>query len=147
MRSSKPEPCPASITDFTPSFSTQTLWAFLTDCTQVLLHPPSPKHPDCMCSPLSPPAAVCLKHDPTIIRQSPAGPSLARGDTHEATKYIIFKDIFVNGGRVSPTLYPYLTEKCDMSYIYIYGKHSPEDLIQETGPCICLVLSDSTYCI
>lgn len=32
-------------------------------------------------------------------------------------------------------------------YINIYGKHSPEDLIQETGPCICLVLSDSTYCI
>ena len=82
-------------------FHTQTLWAFLTVPTQALLHPhththtphtpTTPQHPDCMCSLLSPPAAVYLIHDPTIIRQSPAGPFLARGDTHGDNKIYYFQ--------------------------------------------------------
>lgn len=78
----------ASINNFTPSHGTQTFWVFLTLCTHA-----SPQHqnPDCICSPLSPAAAVYLIHDPAIIRQSPVGPFLAWGDRGKATKYIIFQ--------------------------------------------------------
>lgn len=78
----------ASITNFTLSHGTQTFWVFLTVCTHA-----SPQHqnPDCIHTPLSPAAAVYLIHDPAIIRQSPVGPFLARGDKGRATKYIIFR--------------------------------------------------------
>lgn len=114
LRSSKYDPWSASITDFTPSLSTQTLWAFLTDSTQALVPPP----PASRLYVLSPPAAVYLIHDPTIIRQSPVGPFLAQGDTHGATKYIIFKEIFVNGGSVGQIFSPYFTKKCDMQCVW-----------------------------
>lgn len=90
LMSSEYDPRSASITEFTPSLSTQTLWAFLTDSTQALVRP-APQHPDCMYSPLSPPAAVCLIHDPTIIRQSLVGPFLAQGDTHGDNKIYYFQ--------------------------------------------------------
>lgn len=115
LRSSKYDPWSSSIIDFTPSLSTQTLWAFLTDSTQALVPPPPPASRLYV---LSPPAAVYLIHDPTIIRQSPVGPFLAQGDTHGATKYIIFKEIFVDGGSVRQTFSPYFTKKCDMQYIW-----------------------------
>lgn len=54
-------------------------------------HPQPPKHPDCMYSPLSPPAAVHLIHDPTIIRQSSAGPFPAQGDTHDDSEIYYFQ--------------------------------------------------------
>lgn len=45
-----------------------------------------------MYSPLSPPAAVHLIHDPTIVRRSSAQAlSVARGDTHDDNKIYSFQ--------------------------------------------------------
>lgn len=45
-------------------------------------------------SPLSPPAAVCLIHDPTIVRRSPVGPfSSPRGQTRARKIYYFQRDI------------------------------------------------------
>lgn len=91
LRSSECDPRSASITGFTPKHSGLSLQSPLRLYFNHTHLPQPPQHPDCMCSLLSPPAAVYLIHDPTIIRESPAGPFLARGDTHGDNKIYLFQ--------------------------------------------------------
>lgn len=54
---------------------------------------PPPKTQTACTLPLSPPAAVYLIHDPTIIRESPVSPFLAQRDTHDDNELYFQRNI------------------------------------------------------